>query len=279
MIFSDLELARRLEQQEAAGGVSFVQARRRLSPESAAECIHSHGVYALFDGPHSPLSQTFGLGLYEPVTPEALDALEAFFSARQAPIAHELCPLSGIEVQQLLCQRGYRPVELTSVMYKEITPEFEAPANPSLTTRLMQPGEEDSWSLCSASGWTDQPEFREFLLDFGRIMAASDGLHPFFALLDGQPAATAVLRCHQGVALLAGASTMPQFRNQGAQRALLEARLQLARSQGCDLAMMCAAPGSASQRNAERQGFRIAYTRTKWQRKLPSRHHETAHVL
>jgi len=30
--------------------------------------------------------------------------------------------------------------------------------------------------------------------------------------------------------------------------------------------MMCAAPGSASQRNAERQGFRIAYTRTKWQR-------------
>ncbi|HYO16464.1 MAG TPA: hypothetical protein VE685_24980 [Thermoanaerobaculia bacterium] len=33
----------------------------------------------------------------------------------------------------------------------------------------------------------------------------------------------------------------------------------------CDLAMMCAHPGSASQRNAERHGFRIAYTRTKWQ--------------
>jgi hypothetical protein len=27
---------------------------------------------------------------------------------------------------------------------------------------------------------------------------------------------------------------------------------------------MGAAPGSASQRNAERQGFRIAYTRMKW---------------
>jgi hypothetical protein len=27
---------------------------------------------------------------------------------------------------------------------------------------------------------------------------------------------------------------------------------------------MCAAPGRASQRNAERQGFRIAYTRIKW---------------
>ena len=28
---------------------------------------------------------------------------------------------------------------------------------------------------------------------------------------------------------------------------------------------MAAEPGSGSQRNAERQGFRIAYARTKWQ--------------
>jgi hypothetical protein len=28
--------------------------------------------------------------------------------------------------------------------------------------------------------------------------------------------------------------------------------------------MMGALPGSSSQRNAERLGFRIAYTRTKW---------------
>jgi hypothetical protein len=33
---------------------------------------------------------------------------------------------------------------------------------------------------------------------------------------------------------------------------------------GCDLAMMAAEAGSNSQRNAERKGFRIAYTRTKW---------------
>lgn len=30
--------------------------------------------------------------------------------------------------------------------------------------------------------------------------------------------------------------------------------------------MMVAQPGSGSQRNAERQGFRTAYTRVKWQR-------------
>ena len=47
-------------------------------------------------------------------------------------------------------------------------------------------------------------------------------------------------------------------------RALLEWRLAYAAAAGCDVATMGALPGSASQRNAEREGFRIAYTRTKW---------------
>jgi hypothetical protein len=48
------------------------------------------------------------------------------------------------------------------------------------------------------------------------------------------------------------------------QGALLSERLRYARTHGCDLAMMVAEAGSESQRNAERKGFRIAYTRTKW---------------
>jgi GNAT superfamily N-acetyltransferase len=75
---------------------------------------------------------------------------------------------------------------------------------------------------------------------------------------------------HEGVALLAGASTVPEARGRGAQLALLDARLRYAVEHGCDLAMMCALPGSASQRNAERQGFRIAYTRIKWRLDRPA---------
>jgi len=87
----------------------------------------------------------------------------------------------------------------------------------------------------------------------------------FLATLDDEPVATGVLSIHRGVALLAGASTIPSARGRGAQLALLDARLRFAAERGCDLAMMCAAPGSGSQRNAERHGFRIAYTRLKWQ--------------
>ena len=101
-----------------------------------------------------------------------------------------------------------------------------------------------------------------YIEDFAQLSLACATC--FFAERDGEPIATAALFMHEGTALLAGASTVPAGRRQGAQNALLDTRLQTAASNGCDLAMMVAAPGSASQRNAERQGFRIAYTRTKW---------------
>jgi GNAT superfamily N-acetyltransferase len=169
-------------------------------------------------------------------------------------------------VADLLCRRGYRPIEFTSVMYKQLQSAAgpREPSNPRLTTRLMAAGEEDLWSQISARGWSEHPEFTDFLRSFGRVIASCEGSFNFFAFLDEEPVAAGVLRCHGGVALFGGASTVPEARNQGAQKALLEARMNMATNQGCDLAMMCAAPGSVSQRNAERQGFRIAYTRIKW---------------
>jgi GNAT superfamily N-acetyltransferase len=89
----------------------------------------------------------------------------------------------------------------------------------------------------------------------------------FLAEVDGKPGAAGVLTMHEGVALFGGSSTIPEFRRRGLQTALLEERMRYAFDYGCDIAMMVAAPGSNSQRNAERKGFHIAYTRTKWQLK------------
>jgi GNAT superfamily N-acetyltransferase len=174
---------------------------------------------------------------------------------------------------EILAERGYRPIELTSVMYKPLTASAgdTVSSHPRITTRLMNEGEADLWSRTSARGWGAQPEFEEFLLRLGSVIASCEGAINFIAYLDGAPVATAVLRCDGGVALLAGASTVPEARGHGAQRALLDARINMGTAQGCDLAMICAEPGSASQRNAEREGFRIAYTRTKWRLTAPVR--------
>lgn len=265
MIFADVDLARRLERPEAVAGARFVEARSRLSPHIGAQWIQVAGTYAMFDGAASPVTQTFGLGLFAQPTAAGLDQLETFFQDRGAPVCHEVSPLAGLPLAQLLSQRGYRPMEFTNVMYKPLLPGAGSLSpNPRLTTRLMVAGEEELWSRISARGWGEHPEWTEMLLSSGRVMASCEGSLSLFAHLDGEPVANGVLWCHEGVALLGGACTAPEARQQGAQRALLEARMNMAASRGCDLVMMCAEPGSASQRNAERQGFRIAYTRIKW---------------
>ena len=133
-----------------------------------------------------------------------------------------------------------------------------------MRVRTIAHDEVSLWADTAAGGWSETPELAGFISAFAAVLLESRGVVCFVAELDGRPIATGAMSLADGVALLAGASTIPAGRRRGAQLALLEARLRHAASVGCDLAMMCAAPGSASQRNAERQGFRVAYTRIKW---------------
>jgi hypothetical protein len=166
----------------------------------------------------------------------------------------------------LLNERGYQPIEMTSVMYRPLGRGLPLPPLPQerVQSRLIGEKEEELWASTAAYGWSEMEEIAEIILELCYITAKRQGGLSFLAELDRQPIAAGAMFLHDGVALLAGASTIPGTRRQGAQRSVLESRLRYAAEQGCDLAMMCAAPGSASQRNAERQGFRIAYTRIKW---------------
>ena len=65
MLFADLALSRRLERAEGHACAQFAEARRRLFPASGAEWMECAGAYAVFDGVDSPVTQTFGLGLFE----------------------------------------------------------------------------------------------------------------------------------------------------------------------------------------------------------------------
>jgi hypothetical protein len=264
--FADLSLSRRLERAEGRSNADFIEARTKLFPESDAEWIEVAGVYAMFDGIGSPLTQTFGLGIFDPFTQADMEKLEEFFQERGAHVHHEVSPIAGASVMTLLNERGYQPIELSSVMYRPIGRgvQFASPRNEKIQTRLIDEGEEDLWAQTAARGWSELIDFADIILQLSFITAKRAGGCSFMAELDGRPIATGAMFMHDGVALLAGASTIPEGRRQGAQLALLENRLHYAAEQGCDLAMMCASPGSASQRNAERQGFRIAYTRIKW---------------
>jgi hypothetical protein len=265
MIHSDIQLARRLERVEGHACIEFVEVRQRLFPESGAGWIECGGAYAAFDGPDSPITQTFGLGLFEHLRAATLDEIECFFFDRGAPVFHEVSPMAGVAALDLLCARNYHPIEISNVLYQPIMEPLDK-SNGPIRVRVVESEEMKLWTDISTKGWTsDHPELLEFFEQFSRLASARPHSVYFLAEFEGKPGAAALLYPHEGVALLGGAATIPELRHRGLQSALLRERMRYAFEHGCDVVSMAAEAGSESQRNAERNGFRIAYTRTKWQ--------------
>jgi hypothetical protein len=264
MVFADCELAKRLEAAEGYACAQFAEVRKRQFPECGSEWMRCAGATVVFDGVGAPTTQTFGLGLFEESMPAALDEIERFFLDRGAEVMHEVCPFAGVATLDLLCARGYRPFEISNVMYRAIDAAADdLPKN--IGVRVIGAAEAGLWSDVSARGWThEHPELAGFVREMGTIITAREGSPCFLAEIDGVAGAAGALILHEGVALFGGAATVPELRCRGLQAALLQTRMQYAAAHGCDLAMMVAEAGSSSQRNAERRSFRVAYTRLKW---------------
>ena len=261
-MFMDLVLSRRLERAEGHVGASFVPARIAVTG-TAAEHREIGGVVAIFDGADSPLTQSFGLGLEGPVTPALLDELEAFFRDRGAVVMHEVSPLAGVETFALLAARGYVPDELSTVLVMPLA--GRARLDPPLPVRAIDPARDAAVFIAtSVAGWSDDPAVIPFIRSLTEVNVANGAMTHFLVEREGQAIASGSLGLAGDVALFAGASTVASARGQGAQASFLAARLDEAQRRGCAVAMMTANVGSTSQRNAERRGFRVAYTRTKW---------------
>ncbi|MEW6212192.1 MAG: hypothetical protein AB1631_27935, partial [Acidobacteriota bacterium] len=134
--FADLDLSRRLERAEMLSNAEFVEARARLYPAVGAQWIEVAGARAMYDGVKSPVTQTFGLGLFQEVTREDMEMIEEFYGERHAPVFHEVSPLADPAAIALLNERGYQPVEFTSVMFRPILAEMPSSASEKIRVRL-----------------------------------------------------------------------------------------------------------------------------------------------
>jgi len=264
MLFADLPLAQRLEGHDARGNAACMEAYARFYPDVGALALPVSGGYAMYAGVDSPLTQAMGLGMSRPVSAADLDRMETFYRDRGTAVHIELCPLADPSLIALLNERGYRVEEYSNVLARPLDSyELEAPIRSEAQVYVPSGNEVELWARTVVEGCAeDAAEASSLLplfLTFSRMPAATC----FLAGLDGQPAGGGVVSTDGGVAALFGAGTRPAFRNRGVQTALLRARLAFAVEAGCDVAMIVTLPGSTSQRNAERQGFRVMYTRSK----------------
>ena len=100
--------------------------------------------------------------------------------------------------------------------------------------------------------------------DAGGLTFAATGAQLYLASVDGEQAGAAALSVTDGVGYLAAAGTLPEFRGQGVHSALIRARIDAAATEGCELVGALAEFGSPSQRNLQRAGLQVAYTKAVW---------------
>jgi len=266
----DLALARRVEMAEAEAAVACARMVEALQPETKAAIASIAGGYAVYCGANSPVTQVVGVGLNGPVHEHEFDQLEDFYFSRKEPVRVETCPMADVTLMQHYKQRGYWVSEYTNVMVRPLeAKEMWAPPD-GVEIRKASRKELDLWTLTVAQGFAEHYPVTKELLNVMKMFARGENAECYLARIEGRVVGGATLAVREGIAGLLGASTLPEFRKRGVQTTLLLARLQRAAEAGCDLAVSLAQPGSVSQRNLARQGFRALYTRVKFERALPT---------
>lgn len=255
--FVDLALARRLEMAETLTP-AHVKELQRFAPDATAETIA--GGSAIFGGGAYPANHIVGMGLYGPVTVADVDRVEEFYRSRGVPCEIVVSPLTDRSLLEVLAPRGYRITEFNSVLILRLARhDLIGPAD-GITIERVNEVTEQIWDRVIAKGFAEFGPLPENL--FAAFASVPDTLC-FLARVEGQPAGGAVGAIMQeaGIAALFGTATLQGFRRRGVQTALINRRLWEAAKAGCEYAVVSTLPGSGSQRNMERRGFRVAYTK------------------
>jgi ribosomal protein S18 acetylase RimI-like enzyme len=263
MQFVDKAFARRLESVEEIPQVEYARAFRKSRPEIGAAEEEICGGHMIFAGLGSPIGRATGAGLDRPFTADDLDRIEQFYGAHGAPSQVDLTPMHESAVFEMFKQRGYAIAELNNVLYRKLDGKEKFPPAPAGCELRRSPLEEAevTGAIVESAFFPDgAPEaFRGLIPPLYQMERAL----AFVASVDGKLVAcgTGLVIPEHKVFALCGAGTRAEYRGRGLQTALLRARMAAAVEAGCEYAVVVTQGGTTSQRNAERLGFRVAYSK------------------
>ncbi len=263
MQFVDKAFARRLESCEEMPQVLYAQVFQKTRPEVGAAWEEFCGGHMSFCGLGSPIGRAVAMGLDRAFTAADLDHIEEFYRSHKAPAQVDLTPLHEPAVLEMFKERGYAITELNNVLYRKLETgeSFSSPPSECEIRRSM-PDEAEVTGAIVESAFFPEGAPEEFRGLIAPLYQMPDAL-AFVASVDGKPVAcgTGLVIRQQKVFALCGAGTLADYRGRGLQTALLRARMAAAAAAGCEYATVVTQGGSVSQRNAERLGFRVAYSK------------------
>jgi GNAT superfamily N-acetyltransferase len=214
-----------------------------------------------------------------PVTAEEFSRLEDFFFSRGAAVNVETSPHADATLFAHYAKNGYCATEFTSVLVRRAGFDGSDDSGDEerrwgdrrsrgVAIEEVPAQQKDLWVRTVCAGFAEHYPVTDELLEVMGLFGSASGAALYLAKVDEAIAGGGALFVRDGIAGLFGASTLVEFRRRGVQRELIRVRMEAARRAGCEIALTFARPGSVSERNLLRNGFAVAYTRTKFTRDL-----------
>ena len=249
-----------VEEAAAQNLLDFVEAMRRVAPDLGASAASCGDGVAAFLGVGSPLTTVKGVG--SNLGDEEIEAAEAFFRGCGAGRAtFELTPWISSESHELLARRGYRVVDREDVVVRSPEPSSADP------DRAVAQVSEHDWPALQLQVNDESPS-AEWRALAGACAVLPNAIRVGIRDSDGVWLACGQLVPAGQVGFFANDATLTSARKKGAQTALILARMKAAATRPFAFLAAEVAPGSTSERNYQRCGFDIAYTRAHYAREL-----------
>ena len=269
-LFGSTELALRVERAACTLIAAGAEAVRRRDDGDRVLTMPVAGGLAVWAGAGSPLNKVAGVGFAGEISADEIEQLEEELDQRASPVRFELANLGDPANGRMLTGRGYALVGFENELGLDLEGRSFAAAAEGIEISRSEGDDFELWIDAVVEGFahpdeqgvaSDESFPRDVLRQVFREIAGLEGFVRYVARIGGEIAGGASMRLSDGVAQLAGAATLPQFRRRGVQSSLLTARLAEARDTGCDLAVVTTQPGSKSQQNVSRQGFDLLYSK------------------
>jgi GNAT superfamily N-acetyltransferase len=219
--------------------------------------------------PGAWFNRAHGAGLSGPVSGTEVEALIRFYSERGIEPRIEVCPFADQSLIDALAGAGFVVQRFVVVMFRSLArgESFAdvAPEPPGVRIDRVAPDDEaaiEDFGRGFVSGFevTGEDRIAETMRAARKIVVA-EGSMGVRAVCDGRCVGVAGLEIAGALASLFGAAVAADMRKRGIQLALMAWRLRAAAEAGARVATMESRPGIATERNAMRMGFGVAYSK------------------
>ena len=251
-----------MEAAEEHGALSYAKDITRHRPQWKSGWEAFGGGHLVFIAKGAPVGRAHGLGFAGNVTTQDVEHVEEFYFQRETAAQVDVCPYADPSLFESLNQRGFQVAEFNQTLARWILPHERFGAKlKGVEIRRIKTEEAEQWTQLPARIFFAD-KWQQYA-NFFRPWASPRRPLTLAAFVDGQMvgAASGLIVKEQKLAAFFSACTLPEFRERGIQSAFMQERLRIAHKAGCDLAVTLTMPGTTSQRNVERAGFRVAYTK------------------